>query len=290
MIDLYYTPEILAYYINKFEFSQKEKIKLIHKVFYYEKAFIHPKYQNNKKLFLKKTLEFTDYLLFKDDLDDERELIQKDMHYFGNKFKNDYILSKRPPLNFFFVTTRLQLLFSNREYIRIKLKTLLKNYGYKKKSDKILMYLQNCMYFYHIQGFNASDEINLFEVDSNEWITFRVNDNYKNVKKYENVEKNTKYLMKLITEEFDNNKIEESKIDGISSLTYIFYNNLIVNFIVYSSYVKVKIHISPEKIKIHLDNSINYYLENNHIIYFLHNEYDLKKLLICLHQIVNNII
>lgn len=288
MIDLYYTPEVLAYYLNIFDFSQKHKIHLIHKIFHFEKAFIHPKYQNNKKLFLKKTLEFTDYLLFKDDLDDERELILKDMKYFGNNFKNDYILSKRPPINFFFVTTRLQLLFSRKEYIRIKLKTLLKNYGYKRKTNKILMYIQNCMYFYHIQGFIGSEDINLFEVDSDSWITFRLNDNYKEVKKYDNVDKKTKYLMKLIIEEFDDITIEKSKIDGIGSVSYVFNGSILVNFILYSTYIKVIMHISPSKIKFDQKNAMRRYVESNQVVYYLHDEEDLKNIIIYLKQILNN--
>lgn len=286
MLELYYTPEVLAYYINIYNFSEQYKIKLIHRIYHFEKAFIHPKYQNNKKLFIKKILDFSDYLYYKEELDEELESIEKDMNFLGNDFKNKYILSKKPPLNFFFITTRLQLLFNNKKYIRIKLRTLLKNYGYKKKSNKILKHLEKCMYFYHIQAFFNNEEVDIFEVDIDNMITFRLNDYYKSIDKKDNLQKNVKYLIKEIDEKLFTDYSYINKINGIDSVSYTIDEKLLINFILHSTYIKTRIHIQPNKIDICPD--IRYYVENNYLIINIHDNSDLINCLKIIEQIIKN--
>ena len=277
MIELYYTPEVIAYFIYKFDFNEQNKIELIHNIYDYEKAFIHPKYQNNKKLFLKRILEFTDYLYYKDDLDNESKSIKKHMKELGHNFTNQYILLKKPPLNFFFVTTRLQLLFNDKSYVRIKLRTLLKSYGYKKKSEKILKHLEKCMYFYHIQAFRADKEIDIFKTDIDDMITFRKTNHYNISNKTDAININIKEVLEEIESKFQNKHYKVSKINGNKSRTYILNDSLKITCILYPNYIKSKIHVKPQILE-KITSKMEYRIENNQIIYYLHDNYDLNQL------------
>ena len=268
---------IIFNFIYKFDFNEQDKIELIHNIYDYEKAFIHPKYQNNKKLFIKRILEFTDYLYFKDDLDKESESIKKHMQELGHKFTDQYLLLKKPPLNFFFVTTRLQLLFNNKNYVRIKLRTLLKSYGYKKKSEKILKHLEKCMYFYHVQAFRADKEIDIFKTDIDDMITFKKINHYNIINKTDAININIKEVLEKIEANFQNKHYEVSKINGSKSRTYILKDYLKITCILYPSYIKSKIQIKPQILEKITNNKREYRIENNQIIYYLHDNYDLNQ-------------
>lgn len=56
-----------------------------------------------------------------------------------------------------------------------KLRTLLKQYGYQRRSPRLLQYINNCLYFYHIMAYvRGGVECNIGDISIDEMITFRV--------------------------------------------------------------------------------------------------------------------
>ncbi len=57
---------------------------------------------------------------------------------------------------------------------RMKLRTMLKNYGYKRRSDSITARLRDCMMFYHIQTYLKGEECDIRKISLDDMITFRL--------------------------------------------------------------------------------------------------------------------
>ena len=76
----------------------------------------------------------------------------------------------------FFAIMRLRILYTReKEYIRMKLRTLLKFYGYKRRSDALVAHMERCMIFYNIQSYLKGYELcDIKDIDLDDMITFRV--------------------------------------------------------------------------------------------------------------------
>lgn len=58
--------------------------------------------------------------------------------------------------------------------MRIKIRTLLKAYGYKWRSQELLKYLRECMLFYYIQTYlHGKEECDIGEIGLDEMIIIR---------------------------------------------------------------------------------------------------------------------
>lgn len=52
----------------------------------------------------------------------------------------------------YFMEMRLRIVFlDNQDFVRMKLRTLLRDHGYKRRTAGLNAYLRQCMYFYHIE-------------------------------------------------------------------------------------------------------------------------------------------
>lgn len=71
---------------------------------------------------------------------------------------------------------RLQILYLDGQgYVRMKLRTLLKSYGYKRRTQDLLKYFRDCMLFYHIQTYlRGKEECDIGEIGLDERIILRV--------------------------------------------------------------------------------------------------------------------
>ena len=81
-----------------------------------------------------------------------------------------------PDVDIFFKSLRLRILYvGNQDYVRMKLRTLLTAYGYKRRSQGLMDYLSDCMFFFHIQPYiRGGIECDIREVALDDMITFRI--------------------------------------------------------------------------------------------------------------------
>ena len=79
-------------------------------------------------------------------------------------------------IDLFFKMKRVQILYLDGQYyVRMKLRTLLKAYGYKRRTQELLKYLRECMMFYHMQTYlRGKEECDIGEIGLDEMITIRV--------------------------------------------------------------------------------------------------------------------
>ena len=85
-------------------------------------------------------------------------------------------MSDYPEFDLYFMMLRLRIRYMNDlKYVRIKLRTLLKHYGYKRRSDKIMSHIRDCIMFYHIQPYlKGEKECDIKDISLDDMITFRV--------------------------------------------------------------------------------------------------------------------
>lgn len=70
---------------------------------------------------------------------------------------------------------RLQILYlGSQDYVRIKLRTLIKAYGYKRRTQELLKYFCECLMFYHMQAYIREEECDIVKIGLNEMIIIRV--------------------------------------------------------------------------------------------------------------------
>ena len=131
---------------------------------------------SNKKDFISDVLYWTDYLVDKEKLDKEYPVVEKDFKATGRQFIRENMMSDFPEFDLFFMLLRLRILYlDGKSYVRMKLRTLLKNYGYKRRNDAITSHIRGCMMFYHIQSYlRGEEECDIRNIELDDMITFRI--------------------------------------------------------------------------------------------------------------------
>lgn len=175
MIELYYDSYSVAYFIVSQEMGSRKQMGFLDELYQHEYSFLHPAYKENKKNFISDVLYWTDYLIDKEKLDKEFPVVEKDFKAAGREFVSENLMSDYPEFDLFFMIMRLRILYAgNKDYIRMKLRTLLKHYGYKRRSDAIVAHMQNCMVFYHIQPYLRDyEQCDIDKINLDDMITFR---------------------------------------------------------------------------------------------------------------------
>ena len=79
-------------------------------------------------------------------------------------------------VNLFFKDMRVKILYLNyQNYTRLKLRTLLANFGYKRRSEKIVRYIRDCLMFYHIKTtLRGNIPCDIEQIGLDKMVTFRV--------------------------------------------------------------------------------------------------------------------
>jgi hypothetical protein len=117
-----------------------------------------------------------EYLIDKETLDAEFPAVRKDFKATGRDFVEEAVMSDYPDLDLFFMFLRLRIKYANsQDYIRMKLRTLLSHYGYKRRSQALVEHIRDCMMFYHVQSYLRGDVLcDIREIELDDMITFRV--------------------------------------------------------------------------------------------------------------------
>lgn len=87
------------------------------------------------------------------------------------RYRSDY-----SNLNLFFKSVRFRCLYGmGKEYVRIKLRTLLAVYGYRRRSRLLIRHMQRCMEFYHLKAtLRGGADCDLSTCSLDQMLTFRV--------------------------------------------------------------------------------------------------------------------
>lgn len=175
MREFCYTPLDIAAILNSMELGCKEESRLLDLIWEFERDLLDPEYRYDHRKFILKTLYWLHYFFDKPMIDAEFPIVQKDLWLSqGTLSKEDYI-SDYLGLDLFFKSIRIRILYNEqRKYVRIKLRSLLKQYGYRRRSPQLMQYIDNCLIFYQLQPYLRGGEVcDIRNISLNDMIIFR---------------------------------------------------------------------------------------------------------------------
>lgn len=109
---------------------------MLEKIWKEDNQYLSPYYRTNLRQLYLDVHYWTDYLCDKPEIDKEFPAIQKDFHSFGKDVEEEAFITDYFDIDLFFKMKRVQILYlDGQDYVRMKLRTLLKAYGYKRRTQ-----------------------------------------------------------------------------------------------------------------------------------------------------------
>ena len=176
MQELYYSALDIAVIISRMELGCREENRLLDLIWEGEKSFLAIQYRSNQRKFILDVYHWIQYLYDKQVIDNELPVIQKDLEHLNSDLQTEKLVNDFSNLDLFFKNMRIRILYGNgNNYVKIKLRTLLKEYGYKRRSQLLLRYINNCMFFYHLEVTLRGGKLcSIEEVNLDQMLIFRI--------------------------------------------------------------------------------------------------------------------
>lgn len=176
MDTLLYSALDLAAIISSMELGCREESHVIDLIWDGEKTFLLSHYQTNKKKFILDIHYWMHYFYEKPVLDREFPAIQKDLQNGQHAVDMNQYMSDYSDLDLFFKSVRIRILYgSGKDYVRIKLRSLISQYGYQRRSQQLVEHIRDCMQFYHLEAtLRGGIPCDIATCDLDKMVTFRV--------------------------------------------------------------------------------------------------------------------
>lgn len=176
MQELCYSALDVAVIVSSMQLGCRDESRMLDSIWEGEKAFLAMPYRTNQRKFILDTYHWIQYLYDKPIIDREFPAIQKDSAHSKRALQADQLTSDFSDLDLFFKSIRIRILYADgNDYVRIKLRTLLKQYGYKRRSQLLLQHINRCMLFYHLEAaLRGGVPCSIEDADLDQMLTFRV--------------------------------------------------------------------------------------------------------------------
>lgn len=176
LLNLYYDSFDLACIINSQDIGTRTASIMLEKIWKQDNYYLIPYYRENLRELYLDVYYWTNYLCDKPVIDKEFPSIQKDFQALGKEVEEEAFVTDYFDIDLFFKMKRVQILYlDGQDYVRMKLRTLLRAYGYKRRSQTLLKYLHECMLFYHMQTYlQGKEKCDIGEIGLDEMIIIRV--------------------------------------------------------------------------------------------------------------------
>lgn len=176
MQELLYSAFDIAYVIAYNDMGAKKAADFINWLWQEEVPFLNLQYRCDKYKFVTDVYYWSDYLSDKVAIDLEFPAIKKDLETIGSSKNIELFASANFDVDLFFKVLRLRILYINeKNYVKMKLRSLLREYGYKRRSASFVQYIHDCLMFYHIQTYLKGGIIcDICDINIDETIVFRV--------------------------------------------------------------------------------------------------------------------
>ena len=176
MQGLCYSALDIAVIVSSMQLGCRDESRILHPIWESEKAFLDIQNRANQRKFILDTYHWLQYFYDKPVIDKEFPAIQKDLAYSNRTLQADQLTSDFSDLDLFFKSIRIRILYGyGNDYVRIKLRTLLKQYGYKRRSQLLLQHINRCMLFYHLGAtLRGGVPCSIEDADLDQMLTFRV--------------------------------------------------------------------------------------------------------------------
>ncbi len=164
----------IAYYIDSQDMGVRQQAAFLQRIYQEERECLMKPYQNNQRQFILDVSYWVDYLIDKVTFDKEYPAIKKDLQQLGMSFRVFDYEDEYADIDFFFIQLRLRIKYElTQGYTRIKLRTLLRHYGYKRRSKKIMMHISKCLNHFQLLPTKNGLICDIWDMSLDEMITLR---------------------------------------------------------------------------------------------------------------------
>lgn len=154
MEELCYSALDLAAIISSMGLGCQATADFLERVWDGERPFLQEMYREHKRQLILDSNYWLTYLSDKPAIDAEFPTIQRDVKATGGELEADAYITNAYGLDLFFKSTRLRILYGGgKPYVRVKRRTLMGKYGYKRLSPALVEFFHRCVYFYHLQPY-----------------------------------------------------------------------------------------------------------------------------------------
>ena len=174
MKDFLYTPYELAIIIHNNHLKNEQYIELLNNLHTYDNSFIQTKYRNNAKAFILDVMDKLEYISDPAAYFSEQTDCEKDSEQFGIVAKKD-LQEDYQENNMYFKELRIKIKYINSNgFVKKKFGIFLSDLGYERRSSKLVTYINNCLYFYHIEAtLKGNTPCSIDKVDHDDTVVFR---------------------------------------------------------------------------------------------------------------------
>ena len=176
MEEFLYSPLDIAVIIYNLDVGLQEQNRIINIIWRYEKNYLKYEYWYNKRKFILDIYYWLNYITNKENIDAELPIIKRDMRSMNGEIENEEFVSDFTKLDLFFKSVRIMIITNpNKNYIMIKLRSLLSRYGYKRRSPNLIEYFNRCMDIYHLKPYLKGGKLcDMSKVKLDDMIIFRI--------------------------------------------------------------------------------------------------------------------
>lgn len=174
MEELLYTAFDVACIALNLDLSARQTLSIAKKMYDEENTFLAVEYRTKSRKWLLDILYWAEYMQDKITLDAEFPSIQA---VSDGKIDIEAMMREDFNIDLFFKQLRVKILYLGKNgYVRMKLRTLMTSYGYKRRSKEFIKFIKYRLKFYHIQTTLKGKESCDVETMNNlgRMITFRV--------------------------------------------------------------------------------------------------------------------
>ncbi len=174
MNELLYTALDVACIVDNLGLSIKQTIHLAKRMHDEDKNYLAAEYRGSYRKWLLDILYWSEYMLDKITLDAEFPSVRI---ISDGKVDIDSMMRDDFDIDLLFKKVRIQIIYlGKKDYVRMKLRTLMSEYGYKRRSKEFVSFIKTRLHFYHIQTTLRGNEICDIETMRNidNMITFRI--------------------------------------------------------------------------------------------------------------------
>ena len=176
MQELCYSALDVAVIVSSMQLGCRDESRILDLIWEGEKNFLAIPYRTNQRKFILDTYHWIQYFYDKPVIDREFPAIQQDLAHSNRALQSEQLTSDFSDLDLFFKSIRIRILYGDgNDYVRIKLRTLLMQYGYKRRSQLLLQHINRCMLFYHLEAtLRGGVPCSIEDADLDQMLTFRV--------------------------------------------------------------------------------------------------------------------
>ena len=175
MEELNYSALDLAVFVSSMDLSCREESRVIESIWAGENELLSSRYKDNLRQFILDVRYWLNYFYEKPVLDKEFPAVQKDLSRLEHSLQTGEYFSDFTDLDLFFKAMRIRILYCGEKYVRIKLRTLLARYGYKRRTPQLMAHIEQSMQFFHLEAaLRGGVQCSIRDINLDDMLTFRV--------------------------------------------------------------------------------------------------------------------